>query len=156
MAKKQKSGNRPKSARIVVDEIFDDGMARLLRAPRRPDIGDEKDFSINTWDEEREDFIESWRVEAFVGYNTKRKLREGDVFFVTDDSMLNRKYKPIPRDIAAAKHLLLPPEESTTIARNEIKKQFYKLSATKMSTGEKDKMALIEKVEKKFKDASQR
>lgn len=150
MAKKQEPAVSLKSERIVVDEIFADGMARLLRAARLPDITDEKDFSINAWSEEREDFIESWRVEAFVGYPTKQRLREGDVFFIADESKLNAKYKPIPRDSAASVHLLLPPDESLEIARNEIKKQFYKLSATKMSTGEKDKKSLIEKVEKKL------
>ena len=61
-------GLSEKSERIVVDEIFDDGTARLLRAARLPNTAQEKDFAIHTWGEEREDFIEAWRVEAYVGY----------------------------------------------------------------------------------------
>ena len=155
MAKKKELSLTQKSERVVVDEIFDDGMARLLRAARLADITDEKDFSIHAWGEECEDFIESWRVEAFVGYPTRQRLREGDVFFFADGSKLNVKYKPIPRDSASSEHLLLPSEKSIEIARNEIKKQFYKLSATKMSIGEKDKKSLIEKVDKKFDDTPQ-
>jgi hypothetical protein len=53
-----------KSERIVVDEIFDDGTARLLRATRLTNKAQEKDLAIHTWGEEREDFIEAWRVSA--------------------------------------------------------------------------------------------
>lgn len=155
MARKKEPSTAEKPERVVVDEIFDDGMARLLRAARRSGITDEKDFSIHTWGEEWEDFIESWRVEAFIGYPSKQRLREGDVFFIADGSKLNANYKPIPRDRAFAEHLLLPPEQSIEIARNEIKKQHYKLAATKMSIGEKDKKSLIEKVDKKFDSTPQ-
>ncbi len=141
-----------KSERLVVDEIFDDGMARLLRAGRLPDISDNKDYSIHTWGDEHEDFIESWKVEAFVGYPSNMKLKEGDVLFIADGTKLNPKYKPISRDIARVEHLLLPSDISTGIARTEIKKQFYKLAAAKMSIGEKDTKLLIEKIDKKFKD----
>jgi hypothetical protein len=155
MAKRKEPTPTKNSERVVVDEIFDDGMARLLRAARRSDITDKKDFYIHSWGEEREDFIESWRVEAFIGYPTKKQLREGDVFFIADGSKLNADYKPIPRARAAAEHLLIPPEKSIEMARNEIKKQYYKLVATQMSTSEKDKEVLIEKVDKKFEDTQQ-
>ena len=141
-----------KSERVVVDEIFDDGIARLLRAGRLPGTSDIKDYSIHTWGDEREDFFESWKVEAFVGYHSKMKLKEGDVFFIADGIKLNPKYKPIPRDIARVEHLLIPSDISTGIARTEIKKQFYKLAAVKMSIEEKDTELLIEKIDKKFKD----
>ncbi len=141
-----------KSERVVVDEIFDDGMVRLLRAGRLPDISDIEDYSIHTWGVEREDFLESWKVEAFVGYPSKIDLKEGNVFFIADGTKLNPKYKPIPRDIARIEHLLLPSDISAGMARTEIKKQFYKLAAAKMSIGKRDTELLIDKIDKKFKD----
>lgn len=143
-----------KSERVVVDEIFDNGIARLLRAARLPNTAEEKDFAIHTWGEEREDFIEAWRVAAFVGYPSKLRLKEGDVFFIADGTKLNVKYKAIPRERACIEHLLLPWDTSRKIARREIKKQFYKLAAAKMSTDSKDRNILINKVDKKFKDDS--
>ena len=135
---------------MVVDEIFDDGIARLLRAPRLPNITDKESFDIQNWGEECEDFIESWRVEAFVGFPSNIKLKEGDVFFIADGSRLTANYKPIPREKARQEHLLLDWDRSRGIVRNEIKKQFSMLSATKLSTGTKDKEKLIDTVDKKF------
>lgn len=143
-----------KSERIVVDEIFDDGTARLLRATRLPNTAQEKDFAIHTWGEEREDFIEAWRVEAFVGLPTKQRLKEGDVFFIADGTKLNANYQPIRRERARLEHLLLDWDTSREIARKEIKKQFYKLTASKISIGERDRKILIDKVDKKFKDVT--
>ncbi len=143
-----------KSQRVVVDEIFDDGIARLLRAQRLPNIADKESFDIQNWDEEYEDFIESWRVEAFVGFPSNIKLKEGDVFFIADGSRLKANYKPIPRESASKEHLLLHWDASRGIARNEIKKQFSKLAATKLSTDTKDREKLIDRVDKKFNMAS--
>lgn len=154
MVKQKKPSLSKKSQRVVVDEIFDDGIARLLRAPRLPNIADKESFDIQNWEEEYEDFIESWRVEAFVGYPSNIKLKEGDVFFIADGSKLKANYKPIPRERASKEHLLLHWDASRKIARNEIKKQFSKLAVTKLSTGTKDREILIDKVDKKFKMAS--
>ena len=143
-----------KSERVVVDEIFEDGLARLLRAKRAPKHSDD-DLGIHTWDEEREDFIEAWRVEAFVGFPTQRSLEEGDVFFIVDGSTLHRNYKPIARDLARSVHLLRPWDESKEIARAEIKKQFYKLSAAQITAGKKrDTDKLIRRVDQKFEAGS--
>jgi hypothetical protein len=136
--------------RVVVDEIMDDGTARLLRAPRLLDASPD-DFSINTWGDEREDFISAWRIEAFVGYKTRQHLSEGDVFFIGDSTRLNNKYKPIPRDEARELHLLCPWDESRKIARNEIKMQFHKLAASAMASKPQEEEILIKKIETKFK-----
>ncbi len=154
MTKQKEPSLNKKSERVVVDETFDDGIARLLRASRLSNIGDKESFEIQNWNEEREDFIESWRVEAFVGYPSKQRLREGDVFFIADGSRLTANYIPIPREKARREHLLLDWDISRGIARNEIKKQFSKLAATKLSTNTKDRKKLIDRVEKKFDMAS--
>ncbi len=155
MVKQKEPSLNKKSERVVVDEIFDDGMARLLRAQRLPNIADKESFDIQNWDEEYEDFIESWRVEAFVGFPTNMTLKEGDVFFIADGSKLKANYKPIPRDKARQEHLLLDWDISRGIARNEIKKQFSMLSATKLSIGTKDREKLINTVDKKFDNIPQ-
>ncbi len=155
MAKSKKLPTGTRHERVVVDEIFDDGIVRFLRASRNNDNEDIKDFSIHAWGDEKEDFIESWRMEAFVGYSRKQRLREGDVFFIADGKLLNSRYKPIPRDKAAKEHLLVPVEKSIETARNDIKKQYYKLAAINMSVGEKDEKSLIKKVESKFQNIQQ-
>ena len=79
------------------------------------------------------------------------KLREGDVFFIKDGSKLNRKYKPIPRDVAAEIHLLLPWDESKRIARQEIKKEFSRITAAQMSPYSVNlRERLIKRIDKKF------
>ncbi len=139
-----------KSERVIVDEIMDNGIARILRAPRQPGAPPD-DLSINTWGDEREDFISAWRLEAFVGYETRQHLSEGDVFFVVDGEKLREEYKPIHRIEAQELHLLRPWDESRKIARNEIKMQFCKLAASAMATRPQQKKQLIQKVEKKYK-----
>ena len=140
----------PKSERVVVDELFESGFARILRA-RRIAGASPGDLGINTWGKEREDFLEAWRVEAFVGYSSGRRLREGNIFFIKDGTRLNGKYKPIPRDVAARIHLLLPWEESRRIARREIKREFAVISAVQMSPdSERLRERLVKRVEKKF------
>lgn len=155
MTKQKEPSLNKKSERVVVDEIFDDGIARLLRAPRLPKIADKESFDIQNWGEEYEDFIESWRVEAFVGFPSNIKLKEGDVFFIADGSRLTANYRPIPREKARQEHLLLDWDISRRIARNEIKKQFSMLSATKLSIDTKDREKLINTVDKKFGDTPQ-
>ena len=150
MAKQKKPSLNKNSQRVVVDEIFDDGTARLLRAQRLTGIVDRGKFNIDSWGAEEEDFIESWRVEAFVGFPSSMKLREGDVFYIADGSKMNAKYKPIPRERARKEHLLLPWDKSRQIARDEIKMQYSKLTAINLSISTKDRKSLINKVEKKF------
>jgi hypothetical protein len=141
-----------KSERVVVDEIFDNGSVRLLRARRKKDCNPD-DMGIDTWNEESEYFMEDWRIETFVGLKSGRHLREGDVFFIADGSRLHAKYIPIPRDKAGKIHLLKPGDDSRNIARKEIKKQYAKLSAKQASTGkEKETEALIRRVDKKFEE----
>ena len=148
--KTKTTGLKPtiKSERVVVDELFDSGLARLLRAKRNTKY-DPEDFSMDAWEKEQEDFIESWRIEAFAGFPSGRKLQEGDVFFIVDGSKLNNTYKPVPRESARLKHLLLPGERAREIARSEIKKEFYKLSAIQISSDKKrERNILLKRVEK--------
>ncbi len=99
-----------RSERVVIDELFDDGSPRLLRARRLFGCAS-GDLSIGTWGEEREDFLASWLVEAFVGFTGTRRLAEGDVFFLVDGDDLSNAYRGdaiLPRPAADAKHLLDP------------------------------------------------
>jgi hypothetical protein len=142
-----------KSERVVVDEVFDDGTVRLLRAKWIGNRAD-NDLSINTWKDEREDFMDARLVEAFVGFPPQRSLQEGDVFFIVDGSKLNNKYKPIPSERARSIHLLRSWDESRELARSDIKKEFSKLSAIKISTGDKKEInGLYRRVDEKFKKA---
>lgn len=160
--KKKTSQLRPtvKSERVVVDEIFDDGTARLLRANKTTDSA-ETDLSIEAWNNEYEFFIKAWQVEAFVGFPTWRKLREGDVFLIADGSKFTTTYgttlddhrkKPLPREVAAKAHLLRPVDKSRELARQEIKKEFYKLSAARMTSDKNEMEQLLKTVEDKFKE----
>ena len=62
-----------KSERVVVDEIFENGTVRLLRAKRLSGTSKD-DLGIESWGEEIEDFQSEWRVAAFVGYPSSKKL----------------------------------------------------------------------------------
>jgi hypothetical protein len=156
------SRRRPtaRSERVVVDEIFDDGTARLLRAKKSTNSA-EKDLSIEAWSSEQECFMQTWQIEAFVGFPAWRKLREGDVFLIADGSKLTTTYgtpkdtrykKPLPRDVAAEIHLLQPVDKTRELARQEIKKECYKLSAARITSDKKEIEKLIKAVEDKFKE----
>lgn len=137
------------SERIVIDEIFDGRVARILRAPRLPGINT-SELLIDTWGEEKEDFLDVWRLEAFVGFTSMHFLKEGDIFFIFDGRRLTNDYKPIPRIEAKHMHLLLSWDDSRQLARQEIKKEFYKLAAAKMTDHESSRNILMGKVDKKF------
>ncbi len=153
-----------KSERIVVDEIIDimdskdnQPTVRLLRASRAKNSSP-TDFGVGAWNDERESIMKAWQVEAFVGLKSPRKLMEGDVFFIVDGSKLHRGYgnkdskkyrKVLPRDVAAKKHLLRPTDESKEIARTEIKKECYKLSATKTTIDKKQLEKLMSVIDRK-------
>ena len=120
----------PYSERVVVDELFDDGSARLLRS-RRLAGADAKDLGMTSWRKEAEYVMPAWRVEAFVGFPSSRRLKEGDVFFLRDGRQLRATYHPeksgIRRKDAAGKHLLIPWGESLEMARMDIKREFHLL-----------------------------
>jgi hypothetical protein len=139
-----------KAQRIVVDEIMDNGTARILRAPRLPNA-QAKDLSMKSWGDEQEDFISAWRLEAYVGFDSKQHLSEGDVFFIVDGAKLNNEYKPINRLEARELHLLLPWDESRKIARNEIKMQYQKLAAAEIASKPREEQYLLQRIENKFK-----
>ena len=147
----------PHSERIVVDEIIENNQkwpkVRLLRAKRLPNKSDD-DLGIETWSEEVEDFISAWRVEAFVGFESRRKLREGDVFLVKDGRKLTEKYEPIERYRAVQDHLLVHWDESTEFARLEIKKGFAGLAAVQAAGTNKELVEkLVANAEKRIYDA---
>jgi len=140
--------------RVVVDEIFDNDTVRLLRAPRLKAYVHSPNFGIETWGDEKEDFISKWRVESFVGFPTERKLQEGDVFFIRYAQRLNNNYKPIKRADARKRHLLSKDwdwEKSKEHARMEIKEMFGHLSAKKMAGDKKSLLkTLNQSVRKKI------
>ncbi|MCP4671677.1 MAG: hypothetical protein GY857_10260, partial [Desulfobacula sp.] len=69
---------------------------------------------------------------------------------IVDGTKLDNSYKPIPREKARREHLLIPWETSIKIARMEIKKQFYKLSVTRMTTQPNDRDQMMKRVDMKF------
>ncbi len=137
----QGAGVNEKAERVVVDEIMENGKARILRAPRLPDFAG-TDLGIDTWGDEVEEAITVWKLEAYVGFKAPRKLKEGDVFFIKDGSSLNEAYlgrKVIERDVAAEKHLIEAADESREQARNEIKERFYNLTAQRAGRNKQDR-----------------
>ena len=145
------SGVNENSERVVVDEIMENGRARILRAARLPKTSS-KDLGIDTWDDEVEDAISVWKLEAYVGFKAPRKLKEGDVFFIKDGSDLNETYmgpKIMARDKAAGKHLIEAADESREQARNEIKQRFFNLTAQRAGRNDKDRDKLFEIVKKR-------
>ncbi len=144
--------------RIVVDEILEkvkEGMVRILRAKRLSKYSNNNDLSIHTWKDEKEDFITQWRIEAFVGFPSQRKLREGDVFYIKDGRKL-KKYKKIkkvlPREVAKRLHLLKHWDDSIKISRDEIKAESYKLGVAHISEDPKE----IKKLNKLAEDAARK
>jgi hypothetical protein len=142
-----------RSERVVVDELFDDGSARLLRARHLFGCAP-GDLSIGTWGEEREDFLASWLVEAFVGFTGTRRLAEGDVFFLVDGDELSDAYRGeaiLPRRVAATKHLLVPVDQSVDIARREIKEASFILTAVAVAPSASVENALRKQVKERVK-----
>jgi hypothetical protein len=117
-----------RAERIVVDKIFKNGTVRLLRAGRRPGFAPD-DFSARTWGQQREETLDQFTVEAFVGMKPPRVLHEGDIFYIADGTKLNRDYrgaKIVDPDLARQDHLLRDWDESIAQARTEITEEFDK------------------------------
>ncbi len=135
------------SERIVVDEILYGDTVRLLRARYRP--GENAwGIGIGNWGRERIDFMKAWQIEAFVGYRTKVKLQEGDVFFVVDGRGLNSKYEPIERKRAREEHLLVDFTESGRLARLDMQREYSKLSMAQAAKDNSEREKLLMLVEK--------
>lgn len=143
-----------RSERIVVDEIFENGSARLLRAKRVRSAAKD-DLGIEAWGEEQVDILEAWKVAAFAGLPSGRLLFEGDVFLIKDGSKLNTEYKPIPREVARARHLIVSSDKSRRLARQEIQKQTSLLTAAGLAGGDTKELEKLEKsVSEKFSQES--
>lgn len=148
----------PSSERIVIDEVFDDQKARILRAGRKADAS-AGDLSIATWDEEREEVVSTWRMEAFVGFENGRKLREGDVFLIVDGTRFDDRYDPkkarITREHARQNHLLVDFETSRQKARMESKQQAFLLTAVRLAAGNEQAVkTLSRRIDQKFSEES--
>lgn len=152
--KKQKMAPGPKSARVVVDEIFEGADARKARLLVARRLRRKKSSSLDTkyWGKEREMIMVTGLVEAFVGFPSRRKLREGDVFFITNHEKLKPGYKPIPRSVAKRIHLLVDWQESRELARSEIKRQFRELSMLQATPDRKERRILQKLVRARLKD----
>lgn len=139
-----------KAERVVVDEFFENGTARLLRAKRIRSAAKD-DLGIDAWGEEEAEVIEAWKVAAFAGLPSGRLLLEGDVFLIKDGSKLNSEYKPIPREEARDRHLLVSSDISRQLARQEIQKQTSLLTAAGLAGGDTKALEKLEKsVSEKF------
>lgn len=137
------------SERVVVDEVFDDGTVRLLRAKRKPTK--KASLGLDNWLDETIDVMETWRVEAFVGFLAPRKLREGDVFYLVDGRVLNDDYKPIDRAHAYQEHLLMDWDDGREFAREEIKHEVRMLSVKHAESGTKtDNRTISRLVDRSF------
>jgi hypothetical protein len=139
------AGPNKNSERVVVDEIMENGKARILRARRLPKAS-RTNLGIETWDDEVEEAISVWKLEAYVGFKAPRKLKEGDVFFIRDGSDLNETYmgpKLLSRDKAAKTHLIAAADESREQARKEIKQRFFNLTAQRAGRNDDDRDRLF-------------
>lgn len=152
MRSRERARPSTESERIVVDEIFDDGTARVLRAKRKPDCPDD-DFRIDAWENEDEEIIETKPMELLLADELSgRDLGEGDVFLVSSGETFFEKQLPKAKELAVKVEaesrsvikkmlskrspkdipsLLQPLTESKRLARREIKLRFNKLVVTR-------------------------
>ena len=110
------------------------------------------DLSINTWGSEKCELLDTWRVEAFVGFPTQKKLAEGEVFFISNGRGLNNDYKAIPREAARKEHLLIDWDRSRDMARKEIGMEFSMLTAAAVEGDKKKVRGLNKIIAEKFED----
>lgn len=167
----------PKSERVVIDEVFSDGTARVLRASRKKDRND-SGLDIEAWENEIEHEVKILHVEFLLEHELEgRHLKEGDVFFLTDgEDFFERRLKSIQEVLAdydkfdleqiqkekktifqkfsdlaktlKAEPLIETTEASRKLARREIKKEYHKLIVTQGIKDKKIRDQLYKAVEK--------
>ena len=167
----------PKSERVVIDEVFSDGTARVLRASRKKDRNDHG-LDIEAWENEKEKEVKILHLEFLLAHELEgRHLKEGDVFFLVDGEdffekrlkhvreilknydkfdleQVQREKKTILQefpDIAKTlqpEHLIETTEASRELVRIEIKKEYQKLTVTQGIKDKKIRDQLYEAVEK--------
>lgn len=167
----------PKSERVVIDEVFSDGTARVLRASRKKDRNDHG-LDIEAWENEKEKEVKILHLEFLLAHELEgRHLKEGDVFFLVDGEdffekrlkhvreilknydkfdleQVQREKKTILQefpDIAKTlqpEHLIETTEASRELVRREIKKEYQKLTITQGIKDKKIRDQLYEAVEK--------
>jgi len=167
----------PKSERVVIDEVFSDGTARVLRASRKKDRND-SGLDIEAWENEIEQEVKILHVEFLLEQELQgRHLKEGDVFFLFDgEDFFERRLKSIQEvledydkfdleqiqkekktilqkfsDFAETlepEPLIETTEASRKLARREIKKEYHKLIVTQGIKDKKIRDQLYKAVEK--------
>jgi len=167
----------PKSERMVIDEVFSDGTARVLRASRKKDR-DDHGLDIEAWENEKEQEAKVLHLEFLLEHELEgRHLKEGDVFFLADGEdffekrlkhirkilknydkfdleQVRREKKTLLRefsDIAKKlkpEHLIETAAASRELARREIKKEYHKLTVTQGIKDKKIRDQLYAAVEK--------
>lgn len=167
----------PKSERVVIDEIFSDGTARVLRASRKKDRNDHG-LDIEAWENEKEKEVKVLHLEFLLAHELEgRHLKEGDVFFLVDgEDFFEKRLKHVREilknydkfdleqvqrvkktilqefpDIAKIlkpEHLIETTEASRELVRREIKKEYQKLTVTQGIKDKKIRDQLYEAVEK--------
>lgn len=166
----------PKSERVVIDEVFSDGTARVLRASRKKDRND-IGLDIDAWENEIEQEVKILHVEFLLEHELQgRHLKEGDVFFLSDgEDFFERRLRSIQEvledydkfdleQIQKEKKIILQKfsdfamklepepliattEASRKLARREIKKEYHKLIVTQGIKDEKIRDQLYKAVE---------
>jgi hypothetical protein len=167
----------PKSERMVIDEVFSDGTARVLRASRKKDRNDHG-LDIEAWENEKEQDVKVLHLEFLLAHELEgRHLKEGDVFFLVDgEDFFEKRLKHVREilknydkfdleqvlrekktllqefsDIAKTlkpEHLIETAAASRELARREIKKEYHKLTVTQGIKNKKIRDQLYEEVEK--------
>jgi hypothetical protein len=167
----------PKSERVVIDEVFSDGTARVLRASRKKDRND-PGLDIEAWENEKEKEVKILHLEFLLAHEREgRHLKEGDVFFLVDGEeffekrlkhvqellkkydkldleQVQREEKTILQEfpdiakILKPEHLIETTEASRVLVRREIKKEYQKLTVTQGIKDKKIRDQLYEAVEK--------
>ena len=167
----------PKSERVVIDEVFSDGTARVLRAFRKKDRND-NGLDIDAWENEKEKEVKILHLEFLLAHELEgRHLKEGDVFFLVDGEdffekrlkhvreilknydkfdleQVQREKKTILQEfpdiarILKPEHLIETTEASRELVRREIKKEYQKLTVTQGIKDKKIRDQLYEAVEK--------
>ena len=159
----------PASERVVVDSVFSDRTARLLRAPRKKSAVT-TELACSEWGREKECPVKCEALEVLLVKELKgQKIKEGDVFFIHNGrDFFDRKIKRITK-VLAKKHdprsedkllrkarlgpeeLICSPPDAKWLARQEMKTEFAKLLTAQGVRQDKVRNRVFNDVDKAMK-----
>ena len=117
---KNKSSEMPQ--RIVIDEVFPDGVYRILTAQMKSQAKEADFTDLRAWDEEKEHIVSEKELSVLLSEKQLKEIREGQVFSIRQERSRNITDE-VKKNMKGRVNILLDREGKKKETQNEVKQR---------------------------------